>query len=181
MGKMIQFCGLSGAGKTTLAEKLYKQSESEGLKIKLIDGDVYRQTLCKDLGFSKEDRLENISRLGAYANTLISEYDFIIIAAINPFHEGRSLLMERYGAYLVWLKCDLSTLIKRDTKGLYKKALLPEGHADKIYNLTGVNDPFEAATTADLILETDNKSIEESLLILSDFLKKLSLTLEKQI
>jgi len=173
MGHIIQFTGLSGAGKTTLSNALQEWGHQHQVKIKLIDGDVYRQTLCKDLGFSKADRLENISRLGAYAASIAADYDYIFIAAINPYEEGRNNLKTKYGATLIWLKCSLQTLIARDPKGLYRKALLPDSHPDKIHNLTGLNDTFEEPQHPDLILETDSVSVEEALQQTVSFLNRL--------
>ena len=173
MGQIIQFTGLSGAGKTTLSNALLDWGNQHNLKIKLIDGDVYRQTLCKDLGFSKADRLENISRLGALAWSVSKDYDFIFIAAINPYQEGRDNLKNRHNALLIWLKCDLNTLIQRDTKGLYRKALLPDTHADKIHNLTGLNDTFDEPENADLMLDTDALSPEETVALTTRFLLSL--------
>ncbi|MBB6501743.1 adenylyl-sulfate kinase [Pedobacter cryoconitis] len=173
MGHIIQFTGLSGAGKTTLSNSLLDWGNKHNLKIKLIDGDVYRQTLCKDLGFSKADRLENISRLGAFAWSVSKDYDFIFIAAINPYQEGRDKLKLRYGALLIWLKCDLNTLIRRDTKGLYRKAMLPDTHADKIHNLTGLNDTFDHAENANLILDTNTLSPVETVALTTRFLLNL--------
>lgn len=170
MGLIFQFCGLSGAGKTTLANALSDELRAKGYRVKVIDGDVYRQTLCKDLGFSRADRIENVSRLGIYAASLRGEFDFIFIAAINPYEEGREVVRRSCSAKLVWIKCDLTVLIKRDTKGLYQKALLPDGHPDKIYNLTGLNDVFENPVAADLVIHTDLWSIEESMRIAVDFL-----------
>jgi adenylylsulfate kinase len=169
MGHIIQFTGLSGSGKTTLSNALLPH-----FNIKLIDGDVYRQTLCKDLGFSKADRLENIARLGAYAWSLIDEYDFIIIAAINPYEEARTSLKLKYGASLVWLRCDLQTLIQRDTKGLYRKALLPDNHPDKIHNLTGLNDTFDETQIADLIVDTDLLNEGEALAKVVAFMNQIT-------
>jgi adenylylsulfate kinase len=169
MGHIIQFTGLSGSGKTTLSNALLQH-----FNIKLIDGDVYRQTLCKDLGFSKADRLENIARLGAYAWSLINDYDFIIIAAINPYEEARTNLKLKYGASLIWLRCDLQTLIRRDTKGLYRKALLPDNHPDKIHNLTGLNDTFEDAQIADLIVDTDRLNEEEAVEKVITFMNQIT-------
>lgn len=170
MGLIFQFCGLSGAGKTTLANALYNDLQGRGYRVKVIDGDVYRQTLCKDLGFSRADRIENVSRLGVYAASLREEFDFIFIAAINPYEEGREVVRRSCSAKLVWIKCEIEVLINRDTKGLYQKALLPDGHPDKIYNLTGLNDVFEIPVAADLVIDTDLLSIEGSLLTAVDFM-----------
>lgn len=172
MGKIVQFTGLSGAGKTTLAEAFLSDFSKKGYRIKIIDGDVYRQTLCKDLGFSKADRIENISRLGKLAHELAVDYDYIIIAAINPFDESRNLLQKRYGAALVHIHCDLPVLQKRDTKGLYRRAALNDGHVEKIYNLTGVNDVFELPDKADLLLDTTDSNIEQTLLKFILFISK---------
>jgi adenylylsulfate kinase len=171
MGHIIQFTGLSGAGKTTLSNALLAWGNQHHVKIKLIDGDVYRQTLCKDLGFSKADRLENISRLGAYAASIAADYTFVFIAAINPYEEGRNSLKAKYDATLIWLKCSLQALIARDPKGLYRKALLPDSHPEKIHNLTGLNDTFEEPQQADLTLDTDRLSVEECLTTTIAFLK----------
>ena len=170
MGLIFQFCGLSGAGKTTLANALSDELQAKGYRVKVIDGDVYRQTLCKDLGFSRADRIENVSRLGIYAASLREEFDFIFIAAINPYEEGREVVRRSCSAKLVWIKCDIEVLIKRDTKGLYQKALLPDGHPDKIYNLTGLNDVFESPVAADLVVDTNVLSIEEGLYVAVDFM-----------
>lgn len=170
MGLIFQFCGLSGAGKTTLATAIFNELQARGYKVKVIDGDVYRQTLCKDLGFSRADRIENAARLGIYAASLRQEFDFILIAIINPYEEGRAILKLKYNAKLVWVNCSMEVLMARDTKGLYKKALLPTGHPDKIYNLTGLNDTFEIPVSADIILNTDVLSVEESLCITADFI-----------
>lgn len=174
MGQIIQFTGLSGAGKTTLSKALLEWGQQQQLKIKLVDGDTYRQTLCADLGFSKADRLENISRLGTYANTVAADYDYVFIAAINPYEEGRNELRTKYGASLIWLKCSLPALIERDPKGLYRKALLPDTHPEKIHNLTGVNDTFEVPANADLVLDTGSLSVTEALSRTIAFLHQLS-------
>ncbi len=170
MGLIFQFCGLSGAGKTTLANALSNELDAKGYRVKVIDGDVYRQTLCKDLGFSRADRIENVRRLGIYATSLSEEFDFIFIAVINPYEEGREILRESCNAKLVWIKCDIAVLINRDTKGLYQKALLPDGHPDKIYNLTGLNDVFENPVAVDLVVNTDLLSIEDSLQLAVGFM-----------
>lgn len=171
MNNIIQLTGLSGAGKTTLSNALQEWGRHQQLRIKIIDGDVYRQTLFKDLGFSKADRLENISRLGAYAAAVCGDYDLVCIAAINPYEEGRIRLRQLHGAILIWLRCDLATLISRDPKGLYRRALLPDAHPDKLHNLTGVNETFEEPPAPALTVDTGKLSAEEALTVIIDFLK----------
>jgi adenylylsulfate kinase len=167
---IIQLTGVSGAGKTTLTEGVKSLLEKHSLKTTIIDGDVYRKTVCKDLGFSREDRIENIRRLGAAAWSFKDQADVIMIAAINPFEAIRNELKKKYGTKTVWIKCDIPVLIKRDTKGLYRRALLHDGHPDKIYNLTGVNDTYEIPTKPDLIIDTSTESAAQSVQKLYEFL-----------
>lgn len=159
---ILQFTGLSGAGKTSIAQALKTKLESQGLRTEVVDGDQYRQTVCKGLGFSKEDRCENIRRLGLVAESFRRQNCIAIISAINPYDIVRQELKESYGAKTVWVNCEVDVLIDRDTKGLYKRALLPEGHPDKINNLTGINDTYEAPQDADLVIYTSRETLEES-------------------
>lgn len=159
---IVQFTGLSGAGKTSIAQAVKTKLESLGLRTEVVDGDQYRQTICKGLGFSKEDRCENIRRLGLVAESFRRQNQIAIISAINPYDEVRQELKENYGAKTIWINCEVNVLIDRDTKGLYKRALLPDGHPDKINNLTGINDTYEAPKDADLILYTSHETLEES-------------------
>jgi adenylylsulfate kinase len=174
----IQLTGLSGAGKSTLATAVKELLQDDGYKVEIIDGDVYRKKLCPDLGFSKEDRNENIRRLGFVANLLATHGVISILAAINPYEEIRREL-SAYGPHVktVWISCDLQTLMKRDTKQLYKRAMLPNDHPEKIHNLTGVNDPFEEPADPDLVIDTANSSEAESGRLLYDFIIRL---IEKQ-
>jgi len=158
----IQFTGLSGSGKTTVAKALRERLESEGIKASVIDADDYRKTLCPDLKFSKEDRYENIRRLALVTNIFSQKNYVSILSAINPYQEMRGELRIKYNALTVFFKSDLYNLIQRDTKGLYQKALLPEGHPDRIANFTGVSDPFEEPLDAGLIINTDTESVEDS-------------------
>ena len=159
---LIQLTGLSGAGKTTLAENIKRLLEVQQLKTEIVDGDIYRKTICKDLGFSKDDRCENIRRLGKAAHSFMDSKDIAIIAAINPFEQIRNELKEKYAAKTVWIRCDMNVLLERDTKGLYKRAALPDHHPEKIFNLTGVNDVYEEPASPDLIVDTGNETIEQS-------------------
>lgn len=168
---LIQFTGLSGAGKTTLAHKVSEELAGLGFKSVVLDGDVYRKTLCKDLGFSYADRIENIKRLGKLAHEYVLKGDVAIVSAINPFEEGRQELQLRYGAKTIWIDCALEVLQKRDTKGLYKRAVLPEGHPEKLTNLTGVNDRYEKPVNADLHIFTHVDDIETSVSRIVNYMK----------
>src|SRR5438128_2470028 len=159
---VIQFTGLSGAGKSTLAEKIKPLLETRGMKVEVVDGDVYRKTICSDLGFSKEDRCENIRRLGQVAFSFSQEGCVAIIAAINPFESVRLELTTKYNAKTVWIKCGIDILKQRDTKGLYKRALLPDQHPEKVFNLTGINDVFEEPGCPHLVINTGEQNEEES-------------------
>ncbi|BAV04250.1 adenylylsulfate kinase [Filimonas lacunae] len=152
---IVQLCGLSGAGKTTLAKSVKSKLLLHGVNTEIVDGDVYREVLCKDLGFSKEDRIENIRRLGFVASRLSANGVVVIISAINPYEEARSEMTRLYrNVKTVHIDCAINELIQRDTKGLYKKALLPDGHPEKLNNLTGINDRFDIPENPDLRLNT---------------------------
>jgi len=167
----IQLTGLSGSGKSTIAIGVKKLLESNGFHVEVIDGDIYRKKLCPDLGFSKEDRHENIRRLGFVSNKFAENGIISILAAINPYEEIRKEL-SLYGPHVktVWIDCNLDLLVKRDTKQLYKKAMLPDNHPDKIKNLTGVNDPYEAPENPGLTINTGIESEETSIRILFDYI-----------
>jgi len=169
---IIQFCGLSGSGKTLLANKAKEQFKSEHLHIEVIDGDEYRRSLCSDLGFSQSDRHTNIRRL-AFVASRFAQYGIIpIICAINPYQLIRQEVSSTYpDVKTVYLKCGLEELIRRDTKGLYARAILPHGHSDRLNNLSGINDPFEVPANPDLVLETDRETVNESAQRLFSFIK----------
>jgi len=158
---IIQFCGLSGVGKTTLAMQTKMKLREKRIPVEIIDGDVYRKTLCKDLGFSKEDRQENIRRLGFIASRFSAQGIVAIMSVINPYEEARKELASLYpNVKTVHLDCSVETLYQRDTKGLYKRTLLPDHDPQKINNLTGVNDHFEIPLKPDLYINTEIKSID---------------------
>jgi adenylylsulfate kinase len=160
---IIQFCGLSGSGKTTLARKTKEYFNNNNVDIEIIDGDEYRKFLCSDLGYTKQDRNTNIRRLAFVAGKL-AQYNVVpIICAINPYEEiRRELLLTYPHVKTVFIKCSMEELVRRDPKGMYAKALLPEGHPERINNLSGVNDPFEEPAKPDLIIETDKETVIES-------------------
>jgi len=159
---IIQLTGLSGSGKTTLSNYVARQLAGKGISVEIVDGDTYRKTLCADLGFSKADRQENIRRLGKAAHAFTGHRDVVIIAAINPFEEIRNELRQSYGMKTVWINCIVNVLINRDTKGLYRRALLPDDHPDKLHNLTGINDVYDIPDDADLVINTHTEPQAQS-------------------
>ncbi|MEI6945728.1 adenylyl-sulfate kinase [Paraflavisolibacter sp. H34] len=170
---IIQFCGLSGSGKTTLAQQAKEYFQKRGMAVEVIDGDEYRKQLCSDLGFGMADRMTNIRRLAFVAGKLAQYGVLPIICAINPYEEVRQEVAHKYpGVKTVYIKCSLEELIRRDTKGLYAKALLPQHHADRIHNLSGINDPFEIPSHPDLVIATDKETLEVSLGKLVGFIER---------
>ena len=168
---LIQMTGLSGAGKSSIANIVMQTLTSLGFRVELLDGDDCRQNLCKDLGFSKADRLENIRRLG-FVGLMLAKHGVIsILAAINPYEEAREALKNKSPlTKTVFIDCPLLVTIRRDTKGLYRKALLPPGHPDHIMHLTGISDPYEVPPQPDLVIETDTETMEQSAKRLTDFI-----------
>lgn len=170
-GMFIQMTGLSGAGKSTLARKVQKRLQSKGIKVEVIDGDEYREGLCKDLGFSKEDRNTNIRRLGFVGKVLARNDIVTIMSAINPYEEIRKELRSMSkDVKTVFVDCDLEKLRERDTKGLYARAYLPDDDPNKIKNFTGVSDPFDPPLVCDLSINTTNEKEEESVTKLEKFI-----------
>lgn len=170
---LIQLFGLSGAGKTTLAHAVKDELISKNLKVEIIDGDEYRKVICKDLSFTQNDRIENIRRLGFIGNILARNGVIAILSAISPYEVAREELKTQYqNVYSVWLDCPIEELIKRDTKGLYRRALLPDADPDKINNLTGINDIFEIPKDPDLIINTKEVDITEAKNRLVNFIYK---------
>jgi len=157
---IIQMTGLSGAGKSTIAQMVSDQLLQLGFSAVVLDGDAYRKTLCSDLGFSKADRMENIRRLGSLANTYKMQGTIAIIAAINPIEVVRQELKVRYNAKVVWVDCPMDVLISRDTKGLYRRAFLADGHPEKLTNFTGVNDIYDQPIDPDFHVNTSQGTPE---------------------
>jgi adenylyl-sulfate kinase len=149
---------MSGAGKTTLARAVEAILRDRGLKVEVLDGDVVRTNLSKGLGFSKEDRDINIKRIGFVCKLLTRNGVAAIGSAISPYRAVRDYIREDIGRFVeVYCSCPLEVLIERDVKGLYKKAL-----AGEIENFTGVSDPYEEPLNAEVVVQTDSESLEES-------------------
>jgi len=157
-GFVIWFTGLSGAGKSTIAEHLEPVLRQRGCKVEMLDGDVVRTHLSKGLGFSKEDRDTNIRRIGFVAHLLSRNGVVVICSAISPYREIRDENRAMVGDFVeVFVKCPIDVLAERDVKGLYKKAL-----AGEIKNFTGVSDPYEDPLNPEVVVETDKETVDES-------------------
>lgn len=168
---IILLYGLSGAGKTTLAKSVKTLLVQQHIPAEVIDGDDYRRHLFKELGFSKQDRVENIRRLGFIAGKLSAHGIVTIVSAINPYEHIRQEIVLAYPhVKTVYVSCSMDSLMQRDTKGLYKKALLPDGHPDKLYNLTGVNDTFDVPENPDLCIDTGCNPLQQCTETLYNFI-----------
>jgi len=159
-GVILWFTGLSGAGKSTLAHEVEEQLHQMGCRTFVFDGDNVRHGLCADLGFSSEDRHENIRRIGEMAKLFVEAGVIALTAFISPFRADRQHVrdMVKDGDFLeIYCRCSLETCESRDVKGLYKKA-----RAGLIGNFTGISSPYEEPDRADLVVDTDRQSLEES-------------------
>lgn len=163
MAIVIQFTGCSGAGKTTIATGVAADLKIKGFEVLIVDGDDFRKKYAANLGFSYEDRLANISRMANFVNEQESNYDVILISAINPFKETRKIFATTCNATLVYVKCSLYTLRARDTKGLYHRAALLPSDQNYLPNLTGYNDRFDEPPKGTFTLDTEILTIELSI------------------
>jgi adenylyl-sulfate kinase len=150
---------MSGAGKTALAIPLEQELRGRGLKVERLDGDIVRQSLTRDLGFTKEDRDKNIERVTFVAKLLTRNGVAVLCSFISPYRAVRAKVQEEVGNFVeVYCYAPLETLVERDVKGLYKKAL-----AGEIENFTGVSDPYEAPENPDVMIDSSVEPLDESL------------------
>jgi len=157
-GFTLWFTGLSGAGKSTLAAAVSAELRGRGIPVEVLDGDEVRQNLSKGLGFSREDRDTNIRRIGYVAKLLARNGVAVITAAISPYRAIRDEVREEIGAFVeVYVKASLDECIRRDTKGLYARAL-----AGEIPQFTGVSDPYEEPLAAELVIDTEREEVADS-------------------
>ncbi|MBI4310317.1 MAG: adenylyl-sulfate kinase [Chloroflexi bacterium] len=157
-GVTIWFTGLSGAGKSTISEKLEAHLRTAGKKVEVLDGDVVRTNLSKGLGFSKEDRDTNIRRIGFVSKLLTRNGVAVLVAAISPYRDVRDEVRQSIGDFVeIYVHCPIEELTRRDVKGLYAKALRGE-----LPNFTGVSDPYEEPLHPEVTVHTDSESVDES-------------------
>src|SRR5687768_16843810 len=157
-GFTVWLTGLSGAGKTTLAERLVAELDARGRRPEVLDGDVVRTHLSKGLGFSREDRDTNIRRIAFVCSLVTRQGGAIIAAAISPYRDTRDEARALIGDFVeVHVQCPLDELVRRDVKGLYAKALRGE-----IANFTGVSDPYEEPLAPEVVVHTEQETIDQS-------------------
>ncbi len=157
---VLWFTGLSGAGKSTLSVALEKLLFDFQIRSYVLDGDNIRHGLNRNLGFSPEDRKENIRRIGEVSKLFVDAGLFALTAFISPYREDRDMvraLFEPHEFIEIYVKCSIDECEKRDPKGLYQKARTGE-----IANFTGISAPYEEPIHAELTIETDKQSIEQS-------------------
>lgn len=157
----LWFTGLSGSGKSTIANGVEAELHEKGIHTYLLDGDNIRRRLNKDLGFSDEDRTENIRRIGEVAKLFVDAGLIVITAFISPFQKDRNLVRSFFedGEFIeVFVDCNMETCEERDPKGLYKKA-----RASRIDNFTGIDSKYESPANPEIVLNNDNStSIDEN-------------------
>ena len=167
-GVTVWFTGLPCSGKTTIADKLVPILKERGRKVERLDGDIVRKGLTRDLGFSKEDRDKNIERV-TFVARLLTRNDVIVLATfVSPYIERRQKTREEIGEYVeVYVKASVDECIKRDVKGMYKKAL-----AGEIKDFTGVDDPYEEPPHPEILVDTESETVDESVEKVLKYLEK---------
>jgi adenylyl-sulfate kinase len=164
---VLWFTGLSASGKSTLADLLHTELVKAGFACFVLDGDRLRSGLCSDLGFSAEDRAENLRRAGEVARLLVDAGLVVVAAFISPYVADRARVRSRFEKnqfYEIFLECPIEVCRQRDPKGLYRKA--QEG---SIPAFTGVSDPYEPPNSPDLVIRTGELTAQESLEVLYRF------------
>ena len=162
------FTGLPCSGKTTVADRVAEVLKERGLRVERLDGDIVRKGLTSDLGFSKEDRDENIKRVTYVAKLLTRNGVAVLATFVSPYRERRAKTREEIGSFVeIYTRCPVEVCIERDEKGMYKKAL-----AGEIKNFTGIDDPYEEPEDPELTLDTDRTTVEECVRKVLDYLEE---------
>jgi adenylyl-sulfate kinase len=157
-GVTLWFTGLPCSGKSAVADRVADILKSKGFYAERLDGDIVRQDLTRDLGFSKKDRDENIRRVTFVSKLLTRNGVIVLTSFISPYKEMRAHARTQIGSFLeVYVKCPVDVCMERDIKGMYKKAMRGE-----IKEFTGVSDPYEEPEKPELVLETGKETLEES-------------------
>ena len=157
-GLTVWFTGLSSSGKTTISQAVQKKLLHAGNKVEWLDGDAVRQHISKGLGYGKEDRDENIRRIGYVAELLTRNGVIVLVSAISPYRAVRDEMRARIGKFLeVYVEAPLEVCQQRDINGVYRRAL-----AGEIHHVTGMDDPYEPPCSPDVVCHTARETREES-------------------
>ena len=170
---VMWFTGLSGAGKSTLAHAVESELFHCGHQVMVLDGDNVRHGLCSDLGFSEDDRHENLRRIGEVTKLFVEAGVIVLAAFVSPYRSDRERVrsMLPHGDFLeVFCKCGLDTCEARDPKGLYARARKGE-----VKNFTGISAPYEEPLRPDIVVETDKQSLEEEVAAVMNLLREKQL------
>jgi adenylyl-sulfate kinase len=168
-GFTLWFTGLSGSGKTVLAKAVEAELRSRGLKVERLDGDIVRKSLTKDLGFTKEDRDTNIERVTFVAKLLTRNGVAVLCSFISPYRERRARSRAEIGHFVeCYVECPLEVCMERDVKGLYQRAM-----AGEIENFTGISDPYEPPEHPEIVVNTAQQALEESVSVILRRLEEL--------
>lgn len=156
-GFTLWFTGLPCSGKTAVADRVAEMLRKKGLKVERLDGDIVRQGLTRDLGYSKKDRDENIRRVTFVAKLLTRNGVAVLTSFISPYREIRDHARQEIGNFVeIYVKCPLEVCMKRDAKGMYQKAIRGE-----IKEFTGISDPYEEPLNPEAVLETDKETVAD--------------------
>lgn len=168
-GFTLWFTGLPRSGKSTIADAVSEELQQRGLKVERLDADIIRKHLWKELGYSKEDRDENIRRATFLAKLLTKNGIAVLTSFISPYKELRDYARGEIDDFVeIYVKCPVEVCIQRDTRGMYKKAL-----AGEIPNFTGISDPYEEPLNPEVLIESDKETLEESVTKVMTRIKEL--------
>src|SRR5581483_6912487 len=174
---VVCLTGLSSAGKTTLSQKVANELRNEGHPVQILDGDLLRTDLCRDLGFSKADRDENIRRIGFVAQLLATNGILVIVAAVSPYRAARDEVRSRIETFIeVYVNAPLVVCEQRDVKGLYRRA-----RSGQLTGLTGVDDPYEPPLSPELECRTDQETVDSSMRKILDYVRLRLLNVKNSI
>lgn len=173
-GFVVWFTGLSGSGKTTIARGVMDKLKEMGFRVELLDGDWVRKTINPDAGFTREERRRHLLRVAWIARLLARNGVVVLCSFVSPYRsvrrEIRGIVEEEVPFIEVYVKCSLEECMRRDPKGLYKKALRGE-----IQYFTGISDPYEEPENPDLVVDTEHESVEECIAKVIQKIKELNL------
>ena len=174
-GFVLWFTGLPASGKTTIANSIAEKLRDFGFRVEVLDGDWIRKTINTDVGFSREDRRKHLLRVAWIARLLARNGIIVLCSFVSPYrdvrYEIRKIIEEENIPFIeIYVKCSIEECIKRDPKGLYKKALKGE-----IKNFTGIDDPYEEPEKPDLILDTERLTIDECTKLVLNKIKEMKL------